>query len=69
MHKPESVKENEIYYSIWNLEIQTDHVISARKLDLVFISNKKIIYLMVDFAILANHRGKIKENKKINTWI
>ena len=33
MHKPKSVPENETYKILWDSEIQTDHVISARRPD------------------------------------
>ena len=31
MHKPKSVLENETHKILWNFEIQTDHLISARR--------------------------------------
>ena len=34
MHKPESVLENETHEILWDFEIQTDHLISARRTDL-----------------------------------
>ena len=43
--------------------IQTDHLIPDRRSDLVII-NKKRTYWIVDFAILADHWVKIKENEK-----
>ena len=36
----ESILENGMHQILWNLEIQTDYVIAARKLELV-LSNKK----------------------------
>ena len=35
MHYPESVLENETHKLLWDFEIQTDHIISARRPDLV----------------------------------
>ena len=32
-HNPESVLENEIHKLLWDFEIQTDHLISARQPD------------------------------------
>ena len=40
MHNPESVKENETHKLLWDLEIQTDHIISARR-PILMIVNKK----------------------------
>ena len=35
MHKPESVQENEMHEILCDSEIQRDHLIPARKADLV----------------------------------
>ena len=64
MHKPESVLENEMHKTLRDFEIQTDHLISARRPDLVMVNNKKKTCRMVDCAIPVGHRMKIKENKK-----
>ena len=56
MHNPESV--------LWDFEIQTDHLISARRPDFVIINKKKSTCRIVDFAVLADHRVKLKEIKK-----
>ena len=37
MHNPESVLENETRKLVWDFEIQPDHLISARRLDLIII--------------------------------
>ena len=50
---------------LWNFEIQTDHLILDRRKDLVIINNnKKRTFCIVDFAILADVRVKIKEGEK-----
>ena len=41
MHKPVSVTENKKHQFIWDFEIQTDDLISDRRLDLVIINKKK----------------------------
>ena len=53
MHYPESTLENET-----DFEIQTDHLISARRPDLVIV-NKKRTYQIVDLAIPADHRIRL----------
>ena len=40
MHNPESVLENETRKVLWDFDIPTDHLISARLPDLI-ITNKK----------------------------
>ena len=50
-HEPKSVLENEEYKILWDFSIQTDHVIEARKPNLVVVDKKerscKIIYFAV----------------------
>ena len=41
MHNPESVLENETHKLLWDFEIQTDHLISTRRPDLVIINKKR----------------------------
>ena len=68
MHNPESILENEMHKLLWNFEIQTDHLISARRPDLVII-RKKRTYRIVDFAVPADHRGRIKESEKRDKYL
>ena len=63
IHKPESILENEINKILRDSEIQTDHLIPARKPNLVLIT-KKITYCIIHFAIPADHILKIKESEK-----
>ena len=61
MHKPESVLENETHKLYWGFEIQTDHLISAKRPDLIIIKKKKKkrkkkrTCRFVDFAIPYDH--------------
>ncbi len=64
MHNPESVLENETHKSLWDFKIQTDHLMSARRPDIVIVKKKERIYLMMDFAVPADHRIKLKEIEK-----
>ena len=41
IHNLESVVETETDKIFWDFEIQTDHLISARRPDLVIVNNKK----------------------------
>ena len=63
MHNLESVLENEMHKLLRDFEIQTDHLISARRPDLVIV-NKKRTCQIVNFAVLADHRVKLKANEK-----
>ena len=41
MHHPASVLENDTHKLLRDFDIQTDHLISARRPDLIIINNKK----------------------------
>ena len=41
LHNPASVLENDTQKLLWDFNIQTDHLISARRPDLIVIYNKK----------------------------
>ena len=64
MHNPASVLENDTHKLRWDFDIQTDHLISARRRDLIIITKKKRICKIVDFAVPADHRIKLKEWEK-----
>ena len=65
MHIPASVLENDTYKLLWDFDIQTDNLISARRPDLIIIIKKKNrTSKIVDFAVQADHRIKQKENEK-----
>ena len=64
MDNPESSLENEMHKLLWDFEIQMDHLISAKRLDLVIINKKKRTCRIVDFAVPGDPRVKLKENEK-----
>ena len=66
MLKLEFILENETHKIPWHFEVQTDHLILARRPDLVMINKKKRICLTVDFAIPADDRENIKRDKYSN---
>ena len=41
MHNLAPVLENDTHKLLWDFDIQTDHLISARRPDLIIINNKK----------------------------
>ena len=49
---------------LWDFNIQTDHLISARRPDLIIINKRKITCKIVDFAVPVDHRIKLKECEK-----
>ena len=70
MHNPAAVLENDTHKFLCNFDIQTDHLISTRRLDLIIINNKKKrICKIVDFSVPVDHRIKLKECKKKNKYL
>ena len=41
MHNPASVLENDTHKLLWDFDIHTDHLISARRPDLIIINKKR----------------------------
>ena len=70
-HNPEPALENDTHKLLWDFDIQTDHLISARRPDLIIIKKKKKkrICKIVDFAVPADHRIKLKECEKRDKYL
>ena len=64
-----SVLENDTHKLLWDFDIQTDHLIPARRPDLIIINKKKRICKIVDFDVLADHRIKLKECEKKDKYL
>ena len=76
MHNPASVLENDKRKLLWDFDIETDHLISARRSDLIIINNNnnnnnnnnkkesERACKIVDFAVPADYRIKLKEYEK-----
>ena len=69
MHNPAPVLKNDSHKVLWDFNIQTDHLISARKPELIIISKKKRICKIVDFAVPADHRIILKEREKKDKYL
>ena len=69
MYNQELILENETHKLLWDSEIQTDHLISAGRPDQVIINKKKRNCRIVDFAVPADHRVKLKENDKRDKYL
>ena len=66
--QPSIILENETHKLLWSFDIQTDHLISARRPDLIII-NKKRTCKIVDFDVSADHRVKLKESEKKDKYL
>ena len=64
MHNPAPVLENNWHKLLWDFDIHTDHLISARRPDLIIMNKKKRSCKKGDFAVPADHRIKLKECEK-----
>ena len=67
-HSPEPVMENTNYKILWDFSIQTDHVIQARRPDLVFIDKKNKLCKIIDVAIPGDSRIESKEREKVEKY-
>ena len=56
---------------LWDFDIQTDDLISARRPDQIIINKKKKkrICKIVDFAVPVDHRIKLKERERKNKYL
>ena len=63
-HEPETVVENEKSKILWGMKIQTDHVIEARRPDMVVIDKAKNHCQIIDFAVQYDSRVEQKELEK-----
>ena len=69
MHNSESVLENETHKFLWDFEIKTDHLFPAGRPDLMIVNKKKRTGWIVDFAVLADHKVKLKESEKKDKYL
>ena len=69
MHNPAPALENDTHKLLWDFNIQTDHLISARRPYLMIINKKEKICKIVDFAVPAEHRIKLKECEKRDKYL
>ena len=63
-HQQEAVQENERYKISWDFNIQTDHVIEARRPDMIVIDKETKFAKIIDFAIPYDSRVNSKEEIK-----
>ena len=64
MHNPASVLKNNAHKLSWDFGIQTDHLIPARRPDLIIINKKKRTCKIVDFAVPGGPQNKSEEKWK-----
>ena len=72
MHNPAPVLENATHKLLWAFNVQTDDQIPARRQNLIIINKKKKkkrTCKIVDFAVPAHHRIKLKESEKKDKYL
>ena len=69
MQNPESILVSEMHQPFWDFEIQTGIQISARRPDLKIINQNDRNCRIVNFAVLDEHRVKLKECEKRDKYV
>ena len=72
MLNPTPVLENDTHKLLWDFNIQTDHLIPARRPDLIIINKKKKkreSENIFDFAVPADHGINLKESEKKDKYL
>ena len=71
VYNPAAILVNDTYKLLWDFNIQTDHLILARRPDLIIINKKKKkrICKIVDSAVPADHRINLKESEKKDKYL
>ena len=67
-HEPESVVENDRVRLLWDANIQCNHIIEARRPDIVVINNQEKSCLITDIVIPGDIRVHEKEAEKIEKY-
>ena len=63
-----TTNNNDTQKLLWDFNIRTDHLIPARRPDLI-ITTKKSICKIVDFAVPADHRINLNESEKKDKYL
>ena len=69
MHNPAPVFENNTNKLLWDFDIHMDHLISVRRPDLIIINKKKRTCKIIEFAVPADDRIKLKECEKKDKYL
>ena len=64
-HEPDAVSENNDFHILWDFEVQTDHVIEARRPDMIVTDKKNNICKIIDFAVPYDSRVDANEMEKL----
>ena len=65
LYDPQPVVESRDVKILWDFEVRTDYVISARRPDIIVLDNKKKCDFLIDVTIPADINNIEKEKEKI----
>ena len=68
MHQPEAVTETERVKILWDFEIRTDRIITARRPDIVVIDKTTKTATIIDVAVPNDTNIKTKEQEKVEKY-
>ena len=69
MHNLAPVLENDSYKLLWEFNIQTDHLIPARRPNLIITNKKKENLQNCRLCCPADHRINLKESEKKDKYL
>ena len=67
-HMTEPVTETESVKILWDMNIQTDHVIEHRQPDIIVVDKDNKRALLIDIAVPADARVEEKEQEKMDRY-
>ena len=68
-HQPKAVIKNDSCKILWDFTVQTDHFITARRPDMIFVDKEHHECQIIDFAIPYDTRVDDKEVEKIDKYL
>ena len=67
-HQPERAVENESFKILWDMSIQCDDIIAARKPDIIVVEKENNKVIIVDIVLPWDHRVHEKEGEKLEKY-
>ena len=67
-HIPEGAVENDKVKLLWDINIQCDNMIEARRPDIVVVYKKERVCIIVDITVPADRRVEKKEQEKVEKY-
>ena len=68
LHQPEAVTETDEVKILWDFEIRTDRIITARRPDIVVIDKTDKTATIIDVAVPNDHNIRVKEQDKVEKY-